>query len=68
MQRADGGTYDLFQLPRETPREVPDNPDSKRGLGMAACFVARNRFAVLDKNGMVGATLGARTGAGGASG
>ena len=52
-QKAEGGTYDLYQLPRETPKEISDNPESKRGLGLAACFVARNRFAVLDKNGMV---------------
>ena len=53
LQKVEGGTYDLYQLPRETPKEISDNPDSKRGLGLAACFVARNRFAVLDKNGMV---------------
>jgi coatomer subunit alpha len=51
--KADGGTYDLFSLPREAPKEISDNPESKRGLGMAACFVARNRFAVLDKGGLV---------------
>jgi len=53
FQKADGGTYDLFQLPKEAPKELNESPESKRGLGLAACFVARNRFAVLDRNGIV---------------
>lgn len=45
--RSEGGSYELFQLPRNaTPENVPE---SKRGVGLGAVFVARNRIAVLDK-------------------
>ena len=45
----DGGMYELYLLPRDPSRgEV--NSDAGRGQGSSACFVARNRFAVLDKN------------------
>ena len=47
---AEGGSYELYQIPRDASRGVSEAPDSKRGLGQAACFVARNRFAVLDKS------------------
>ncbi|KAJ3090043.1 hypothetical protein HK102_004843, partial [Quaeritorhiza haematococci] len=46
----EGGTYELHALPKDMsgePRE--SSPDSKRGVGQSAVFVARNRFAVLDK-------------------
>jgi len=46
---ADGGLYELVHLPKEGG-EVRDSNDGKRGSGTAALFVARNRFAVLDKN------------------
>ena len=46
---ADGGMYELYLLPRDPSRgEV--SSDAGRGTGCSACFVARNRFAVLDKN------------------
>ncbi|KAL1918268.1 uncharacterized protein VTP21DRAFT_2928 [Calcarisporiella thermophila] len=48
---AEGGLYELFNLPRDfasgEPREPSD--DQKRGPGSSAIFIARNRFAVLDK-------------------
>ncbi|KAG9287253.1 hypothetical protein G9A89_008883 [Geosiphon pyriformis] len=47
---SDGGTYDLLHLPKDTsgePREAAG--DGKRGSGSSAIFIARNRFAVLDK-------------------
>ncbi|CAG8636627.1 6826_t:CDS:10, partial [Racocetra fulgida] len=47
----DGGSFDLFHLPKEIggePREV--SGDGKRGPGTSAIFIARNRFAVLDKS------------------
>ena len=45
---ADGGLYELYLLPRDLSRgEVTS--DAGRGAGSSACFVARNRFAVLDK-------------------
>lgn len=44
--------YELVQLPRDAGSgEVRESTsDGKRGAGAAAIFVARNRFAVLDKN------------------
>jgi len=47
---AEGGSYELYQIPRDASRGASEAPDSKRGLGLAAVFVARNRFAVLDKS------------------
>ncbi|KXS19763.1 coatomer subunit alpha [Gonapodya prolifera JEL478] len=46
----DGGTYELFNLPKDIGGEPRDNTaEAKRGQGHNAVFVARNRFAVLDK-------------------
>ena len=47
---SEGGSYELYQIPRDASRGASEAPDSKRGLGLAAVFVARNRFAVLDKS------------------
>lgn len=44
----DGGTYELYQIPRDGRNA--DNVEAKRGRGIAAVWVARNRFAVLDKS------------------
>ncbi|KAK4222144.1 hypothetical protein QBC38DRAFT_490519 [Podospora fimiseda] len=44
---ADGGSYELINLPREGSG-VTDATESKRGQGNSAIFVARNRFAVLN--------------------
>eukprot|EP00249_Psilotum_nudum_P025087 c29370_g1_i2 orf=331-3948(+) len=41
----DGGTYELYVIPKGGETQEP-----KRGIGSSAVFVARNRFAVLDKN------------------
>jgi len=46
----DGGSYELYVIPKDTTGKSDITPDSKRGLGAAAVFVARNRFAVLDRN------------------
>ena len=47
---SENGIFELVQLPRETSNEVKDSSaDGKRGPGSAVIFVARNRFAVLDK-------------------
>lgn len=47
----DGGTYELYSLPKDfnggEARE-PSN-EGKRGVGNSAIFIARNRFAVLEK-------------------
>ncbi|KAJ3382907.1 hypothetical protein HDU92_004501, partial [Lobulomyces angularis] len=48
----DGGNYEFYNLPRDMTgeaRESSGQNDSKRGDGQNAIFVARNRFAVLDK-------------------
>ncbi|EKX53298.1 coatomer subunit alpha [Guillardia theta CCMP2712] len=47
---AEGGSYELYQIPRDASKGAQESVDSKRGLGLAAVFVARNRFAVLDKS------------------
>ncbi|KAL4423494.1 hypothetical protein ABPG77_003627 [Micractinium sp. CCAP 211/92] len=44
----EGGSYELYQVPKDAAgREVA--PDAKRGFSAAAVFIARNRFATLDK-------------------
>ncbi|KAF9593124.1 hypothetical protein IFM89_020334 [Coptis chinensis] len=43
----DGGSYELYVLPKDG--RVDSAQDVMRGLGVSAVFVARNRFAVLDK-------------------
>eukprot|EP00850_Spirogloea_muscicola_P013255 SM000089S23811 [mRNA] locus=s89:157950:162915:- [translate_table: standard] len=45
---ADGGTYELYVIPKDSSGRS-ENQEPKRGLGSSAVFVARNRFAVLDK-------------------
>ncbi|KAG0224121.1 hypothetical protein BGX31_008182 [Mortierella sp. GBA43] len=47
---ADGGTYELYNLPKDYNGDArePAN-DGKRGSGNSAIFIARNRFAVLEK-------------------
>ncbi|KAI9836153.1 MAG: hypothetical protein M1837_003441 [Sclerophora amabilis] len=42
---ADGGVYELINLPRDASGAV-EPTDTKRGQGSSAVFVARNRFAV----------------------
>ena len=44
----DGGTYELMAVPKDSSRS-DSNPDSMRGQGSSATFIARNRFAVLEK-------------------
>eukprot|EP01102_Stenamoeba_stenopodia_P015742 TRINITY_DN5405_c0_g1_i1.p1 TRINITY_DN5405_c0_g1~~TRINITY_DN5405_c0_g1_i1.p1 ORF type:complete len:1071 (+),score=284.34 TRINITY_DN5405_c0_g1_i1:663-3875(+) len=44
----DGGTYELYQIPKDGRNT--ENVEAKRGRGIAAVWVARNRFAVLDKS------------------
>lgn len=45
---ADGGIYELINLPREASGPV-EPTDSRRGSGKSAVFVARNRFAVFNQ-------------------
>ena len=44
---ADGGSYELVNLPRDGSGSM-DATDTKRGQGNSAVFVARNRFAVFN--------------------
>lgn len=46
----DNSTYDLYSIPKETDSNQPAESDSKRSSGITALWVARNRFAVLDRN------------------
>ncbi|KAG0944304.1 hypothetical protein G6F57_008410 [Rhizopus arrhizus] len=46
----EGGTYELFRLPKNLGGNLQEPSDeSIKGTGHAALFVARNQFAVLDK-------------------
>jgi len=44
----DNGTFELYCIPRDG--RSSDNVEAKRGLGTCPVFIARNRFAVLDKS------------------
>ncbi|PKA59576.1 Coatomer subunit alpha-3 [Apostasia shenzhenica] len=46
---SDGGSYELFIVPKDNVGRGDFTQDAKRGTGNSAVFVARNRFAVLDK-------------------
>lgn len=46
--------FELTALPKDAVGEVKDSStEGKRGSGQAAIFVARNRFAVLNKTSQV---------------
>jgi len=47
---SDGGTYELISFHLETSAAPTETTDTKRCQAVAAVFLARNRFAVLDKN------------------
>ena len=47
----DGGSYELHVLPKDAANARGEvTSESRRGSGSSAVFVARNRFAVLDKS------------------
>lgn len=47
---SDNGLFELTALPKDAVGDVKDSStDGKRGSGHAAIFVARNRFAILNK-------------------
>ncbi|CAD5208962.1 unnamed protein product [Bursaphelenchus xylophilus] len=48
-QNVENSTYELFKVANEEVK-VSEQGDSRRGPGVATVWVARNRFAVLDKN------------------
>ncbi|XP_072049664.1 coatomer subunit alpha-like [Amphiura filiformis] len=45
----DNSTYDLYQVPKNSDSSNPDAPEGKRSSGLTAVWVARNRFAVMDR-------------------
>merc|ERR1719412_2588584 len=47
---AENSTYDLYTIPKDSDSSSPDAPEGKRSSGLSAIWVARNRFAVLDKS------------------
>ncbi|XP_075243514.1 coatomer subunit alpha-like isoform X2 [Convolutriloba macropyga] len=50
----DNSIYELYHLPKEIDSSnQPDSTDGKRSAGIAAVWVARNRFAVLDKSNVI---------------
>ncbi|GJN09184.1 hypothetical protein PR202_ga27166 [Eleusine coracana subsp. coracana] len=46
----DGGTYELYIVPKDSAGRVDYLQEAKKGAGGWAVFVARNRFAVLEKS------------------
>ncbi|KAF8406493.1 hypothetical protein HHK36_008582 [Tetracentron sinense] len=45
----EGGSYELYIVPKDNTGRGDTVQEAKRGIGGSAVFVARNRFAVLDK-------------------
>ena len=46
----ENSTYDLYSIPKDSDGQNPDAPEGKRSSGVTAIWVARNRFAVLDRS------------------
>ncbi|KAJ2362153.1 hypothetical protein IW150_007077, partial [Coemansia sp. RSA 2607] len=46
---AEGGTYELYNLPRQITGHIADAGQTRRGAGSSAIWTGRNRFAVFDK-------------------
>nr|CAD1818817.1 unnamed protein product [Ananas comosus var. bracteatus] len=46
----DGGSYELYIVPKEAAGRADYIQEAKKGAGASAVFVARNRFAVLEKS------------------
>jgi len=52
---SDNGIFELTNLPTQSQGDIKDSSvDGKKGNGQSAIFVARNRFAVLNKTNQVG--------------
>ncbi|MBA0861913.1 hypothetical protein Goshw_002477 [Gossypium schwendimanii] len=45
----DGGSYELYVIPKDSFGRGDGSLEARKGVGSSAIFVARNRFAVLDK-------------------
>lgn len=46
----ENSTYDLYTIPKDSDNNQHTETESKRSSGITALWVARNRFAVLDRN------------------
>ncbi|XP_010526595.1 PREDICTED: coatomer subunit alpha-1 [Tarenaya hassleriana] len=46
----DGGSYELYIIPKDSVGRSDSVQEAKRGSGGSAVFIARNRFAVLEKS------------------
>ncbi|XAR61695.1 hypothetical protein NMG60_11016187 [Bertholletia excelsa] len=46
----DGGSYELYIIPKDSFSRGDMVQEAKRGIGGSAVFIARNRFAVLEKS------------------
>lgn len=46
----DGGSYELYFIPKDSYGRSDVVQDAKRGTGGSAVFIARNRFAVLERS------------------
>ncbi|KAG6475062.1 hypothetical protein ZIOFF_064279 [Zingiber officinale] len=46
----DGGSYELYIVPKDAAGRGDYMQDARKGVGASAVFVARNRFAVLDRS------------------
>ena len=57
MSNVENSTYDLYGIPKDSDSQNPDAPEGKRSSGLTAVWVARNRFAVLDRTHSVSAVL-----------
>ncbi|CAD5111121.1 DgyrCDS461 [Dimorphilus gyrociliatus] len=47
---SDKSVYDLYSIPKDCNTQNPDAPDCKRSSGNSAVWVARNRFATIDRS------------------
>jgi coatomer protein complex subunit alpha (xenin) len=45
----ENSTYDLYSVPKDSDSQNPDAPEGKRSSGLTSVWIARNRFAVLDR-------------------
>ncbi|KAF6023984.1 COPA [Bugula neritina] len=50
MSNTDNSIYDLYKIPKESDSQNPDASEGKRSSGLTSVWVARNRFAVLDRS------------------
>lgn len=47
---SENSIYELYPLPKEFDAQNIDPPETKRSAGLTAIWIARDRFAVLDRN------------------